>query len=121
MKNSIDLERLKRLRRTLAGNQIKNADPNDPFAREIYVFAFKGKFHQIESGNHKVVKEPEVKALLDKNPETKLYYICTNEGMCPLPGVYVGRGAKAVQLKDDQAVIDYIKQITGVQLAIKDL
>jgi hypothetical protein len=100
---------------------IKNADPNDPFARDIYMFAFKGKFHKIESGTHKIISEAEVNTLIEKNSETKLYYICTNSGMCPLPDAYVGKGSKAVQVKDDDAVIDYIKSITGVTIKKSDL
>jgi hypothetical protein len=133
MKKSFDLEQSKRLTRILAGkepapsrhekvvNRIKNSDPNNPLARDIYLFSFRKKFHQIEAQNHKVIRESDVKALLDKNTKVQLYYICTNEGMCPLPKSYVGKGAKAVQVKDDQGVIDYIRQTTGITLKKSDL
>lgn len=104
-----------------AREMIKNADPNDPFTREIYMFSFRGKFHQIEAGTHKIVKADAVTALLEENQDIRLYYICTNSGMCPLPNAYVGKGAKAIQLKDDAAVIDYIKTLTGVEIKESDL
>ena len=63
---------------------LKALDPNDLTAKEIYLFAFKGKFHQIESGSHNIITDAEVKPLLDSNPETELYYICTNSGMTEL-------------------------------------
>ena len=100
---------------------IKNINLDPGLEREIYLFAFKGKFHQCENGNHKVINDAEAKTLLKEVPETELYYVCTNEGMCPLPNMYVGTDAKAVQLKNDQEVIGHIKRLTGVTIKKSDL
>ena len=124
MENTQILMELRSLKNSImkdARQLVKNGNPDDIFAREIYLFAFRGKFHKIEAGTHKVIKDDEVKSLLKENPETELYYVCTNSGMCPLPDVYSGKGAKAILLKDDDAVIDYIKQKTGVKISKSEL
>lgn len=100
---------------------IRDSNPDDPFAREIYLFAFKGKFHQIEAGTHKIITEAEAKTLIEKIPETELFYVCTNSGMCPLPDAFVGQDSQAIQVKDEQAVIAFIKQKTGVEIKKTDL
>ena len=113
MINGVDLERVRKI--------IKNANPNDPFAKEAYLFTYKGKFHFIEAGQYRKIEDAEVRKQLDEHSDMKLYYICTNELMCPLPPSYEGKKAEGIMLKDDQAVIIYIKRIARVELKKTDL
>jgi flavoprotein len=104
-----------------AREMIKAIDLDPGLARELYLFAFKGKIHQVEAGKHKVIKETEVQGILKEVPETKLYYICTNEIMCPLPSIFSGKDATAVMLKNDAEVVEHIKRLTGVTIKKSDL
>jgi hypothetical protein len=142
--DKINIEESKRLSRILAGSEkpkdkaaeklsivqakmnqkirYQGLDPNDPFAKDIYLFAFKGKFHKIMAKKHTILTtDKAVQALLTDYPETKLYYLCTNSGMCPMPLSFSGKDAKAAQLKDDNAVIAFIQKLTGVAIRVSQL
>jgi hypothetical protein len=109
MIGDVDLNRVRKLSH-------KNLAGVPGLEREVYVFAFRDKFHRIEGDQHLIITDAEVTKLLNEIPEVKLFYVCTNAGICALPDSYVNKDAKAVQLKGEQEIIDYIKQITGVEI-----
>ena len=128
MIKAVDLERVKRLSRILAGNEkpakrhkivaiVRDSVQADPgLQSNIFLFNYKNKFHLLKGGEHSVISDAEARTQIDETSDIELYYICTNEKMCPLPSLFSGKGATALMVKDQQAVIDTIKRITGVTI-----
>lgn len=122
----IDLERVKRLSRILAGNEkpakkhrivsiARDSVQADPGLQSNgFLFAFKNRFHLIKGREHSVISDAEARREIDETSDIQMFYICTSEKMCPLPPLFSGKGATALMLKNEQAVIDYIKKLTGV-------
>lgn len=96
-------------------------NPDDPLQRDVYVFHYKGSFHQIEGGRHKKIGEPEVKNLLIEAPEAECFYLCSSKLMCPLPQAFSGINAEAIVVKDDAAVVAFINSKSGSTITKKDL
>lgn len=129
----IDLNRARQLNRILAGKEKRQdrtqsilasmkgkpgfradsitADPGLEDRRDL--FTYRSKYHLFVNKVYHKLTEAEAKKQIADNPETKLYYICTSQGMCPMPSAFTGKGAKAVILKSDTEVIAYINGITG--------
>ncbi len=121
MVGRVNLNEVKRLSAKLAG-KVVNINPDPGTEIERFLFAFKGKFHLITAGQYRKIEDAEVRTQLDEHSDMKIFYLCTNESMCPLPPGLIGReGTTGVALKDDQAVIDYIKRVSGVELKKTDL
>ena len=108
----VNLNRAKKL--------IRNVEQDPGLETKISLFYFKNKFHLIESGKYRKTSESEVRKTLDEQPETMIYFICS-ENSCSMPQVLSGKDQEIVKLKDDQEVIDYIKKVSGVELKISDL
>jgi flavoprotein len=100
---------------------LKNFEEQPGLETKNYLFAFKGKYHLIEGSQYRRIEDGEARMKLDENSEMQLYYICTNEKMCPLPNLFSGKNAKALMLKNDQEVIERIKSLTGVTIKKSEL
>jgi len=113
---AVDIKRAQALSGILAGK-----DPNDPAAKDRRLFSYKNKFHLVTDTFYRELPKDAVAKHLTDFPDTDCYYICTSEKMCALPEELSGKKATAIMVADDQGVIDYIKQVTGVELTLKDL
>jgi len=116
MKNEkFDLNKAKEILNFLAGGSQSFA-PRTGLEIKSYLFFFKRKYHLIESGKYRKLSESEVRLTLETYPETKIYFMCSDNTICPMPQTLEGKDKQAVQVKDDQAVIDYIKKVSGVEI-----
>lgn len=99
----------------------KNMQTDPGLELDSVLIAFRGKYHFFEGTKHQKLNESEVRQKIADRSKIELYYICTNDGMCPLPAVLKDKGAKGMQVKDDAGVISFIKDLTGVEITKKDL
>jgi len=110
------IEGVEGLKETL--KSIKMSVPKTGLENSSYLFTYKGTFYLVSGGSYKVITDGEAKMEIDNN-QPQLFYICTDQGMCPLPPAFVGKStATAVQLADDKAVIAYIQKITNVTVKL---
>jgi hypothetical protein len=108
-----------KLKETLSNIKMAVESPVPGLENKSYLFTYKGNFYLITGESYKVITDGEAKMEMDAN-QPELYYICTDQGMCPMPPSYVGKSnATAVQLADDKAVIAYIQKITNVTVKLK--
>lgn len=101
--------------------QAVNIGPDPGLKMKIFLFYFKGKYHLIQEGIYKKLDESEVGKTLEKYSETKIYFMCSDNSICPMPSVLTGKEKEAVQVKDDQAAINYIKTVSGIEIKLSDL
>lgn len=110
-KGTIDLAEVRKIR-------FKASNPDEVIGLKRYLFHFKGKFYLIEGNEYRKIEDAEARMQLDQDQDIELYYLCSNESMCPLPNLFTGRYAKAVQVKNDAGVIEYIRKLTVVTIKL---
>jgi hypothetical protein len=100
--------------------KIKNGNPDEEIyeTKKSFLFFFKGKYYHVQ-GELKKLSEAEVKDLLDKTPDVKIYFICS-ENICPMPGILSGKEKEAVKVKDDAAAA-FISEKSGITVKKEDL
>jgi hypothetical protein len=116
---SINLAEVRRL-----NAKIKNGNPDEEIfeTKKSFLFFFKGKYYQVQSGKLKKLSEAEAKTLLDKQPETKIYFICSGGAVCPMPGILSGKeNMEAVEVEDDAAAAAFISEKSGITVKKEDL
>lgn len=121
IQTTMDLKRMKKSIMSDARTFIKNAVPGNGLETKSYLFYFKGKYYHVQ-GELKKLSESEVKKLLDETSKTKIFFICSGGGVCPMPGILSGKeNMEAVEVKDDAAAAAFISEKSGIKVSVTDL
>jgi hypothetical protein len=84
------------------------------------LFYFRGKYYHVK-GQLKKIAEADVEQTLNDNADTKVYFMCENKSICPMPDALQNVEKEAVKVADETEAASFMTTKSGVTITKNDL